>query len=83
MNTNYMQACPSWLGETNVTSIHEDAGPELLWLWCRPEVIAPIRPLAWELQYAMGMAKKKKKKKKKTKQKKPAFTIQLFNVPLF
>ena len=22
--------------------------PELLWLWCRPAAIAPIRPLAWE-----------------------------------
>ena len=23
--------------------------PTLLWLWCRPVAIAPIRPLAWEL----------------------------------
>ena len=27
----------------------------LLWLWCRPAAIAPIRPLAWELPYAVGM----------------------------
>ena len=23
--------------------------PALLWLWCRPEAAALIRPLAWEL----------------------------------
>ena len=34
----------------------------LLWLWCRPEATAPIRPLAWELPYAMGVALKKKRK---------------------
>ena len=22
--------------------------PVLLWLWCRPAAVAPIRPLAWE-----------------------------------
>ena len=31
----------------------------LLWLWCRP-----IRPLAWELPYASGMALKRQKEKK-------------------
>ena len=30
--------------------------PELLWLWRRPVATAPIRPLAWELPYAMGAA---------------------------
>ena len=47
--------------------------PALLWLWCRPAAVAPIRPLAWELLYAVGVAlksKKKKKKKPKTKKKK-------------
>ena len=27
--------------------------PALLWLWCRPVAIAPIRPLAWEIPYAI------------------------------
>ena len=30
--------------------------PALLWLWCRPAVTAPIRPLAWEPPYAAGVA---------------------------
>ena len=47
--------------------------PALLWLWCRsqmrlgsrvavaevwPAATAPIRPLAWELPYAVGVALK-------------------------
>ena len=36
-----------------------------LWLWCRPTAAAPIRPLAWELPYAVGVALKSEKKKKK------------------
>ena len=36
----------------------------LLWLWCRPAAVAPIRP-AWEPPHAAGAALKKKKKKKK------------------
>ena len=32
-------------------------------LWCRPTAVAPIRPLAWELPYAVGAALKRKKKK--------------------
>ena len=39
--------------------------PMLLWLWCRLEAIAQIRPLAWELPQATGAVLKKKKKKKK------------------
>ena len=48
------------------------SGPDLLWLWCRLAVVALVRPLAWELPYAAGVAlksKKEKKKKKKTKKK--------------
>ena len=39
--------------------------PALLWLWCRPAVVALIRSLAWEPLYAMGVALKIKKIKKK------------------
>ena len=40
--------------------------PALLWLWCRPAAVGPIRPLAWELPYAVGKALKRKKKKEYT-----------------
>ena len=36
--------------------------PALLWLWHRPAAMAPIRPLAWEPPYAVGVALKKKTK---------------------
>ena len=40
----------------------------LLWLWHRPVASALIRPPAWELPYATGVALKiKGKKKKKTR----------------
>ena len=29
-------------------------------LWCRPAAVAPIRPLAWEPPYAVGVALKNK-----------------------
>ena len=35
------------------------------WLWWRLAAAAPIRPLAWELPYAAGVAKKREKKKTK------------------
>jgi len=31
----------------------------LLWLWCSLAAVAPIQPLAWEPQNAMGAALKK------------------------
>ena len=34
--------------------------PELLWLWCSPATATLIRPLAWELPYAVGVALKRK-----------------------
>ena len=40
----------------------------LLWLWCRPAPITPIRPLAWESPYAVG-ATLKKQTNKQTKKK--------------
>ena len=36
--------------------------PMLLWLQCRLAATAPIRPLAWELPYAKGVALKKRRK---------------------
>ena len=39
----------------------------LLWLWCRPEATAAIRPLAWEPPYAVGAALEKAKRQKKKK----------------
>ena len=46
--------------------------PALLWLWCRPEATAPIRPLAWEPPYAAGAAQRNSKKTKKKKKKEKA-----------
>ena len=40
----------------------------LLWLWHRLAAAAVIRPLAWELAYAMNMALKKEKEEEKRKQ---------------
>ena len=38
--------------------------PVLLWLWHRPAAEALIRPLAWDLPYAIGVALKRQKKNK-------------------
>ena len=42
-----------------------NSDPELLWLGCRPAVVAPICLLVWELPYEESAALKSKKKKKK------------------
>ena len=42
--------------------------PALLWLWRRLAAVAPIRPLAWELPYASGVALKSKQVRKKENQ---------------
>ena len=34
-----------------------------LWRWCRPAVVAPIQPVAWEPPYTTGVALKRQKKK--------------------
>jgi len=34
----------------------------LLWLWRRPAAAAPIKPLAWEPPYAVGVALEKAKR---------------------
>ena len=39
--------------------------PVLLWLWCKPAAVAPIRSLAWKAKYAMGVALKSEKEKEK------------------
>ena len=40
--------------------------PALLWLWCRPAALTPLRPLAWGLPYASGFGTKKQKNKEGT-----------------
>ena len=53
----------------------------LLWLWHRPAVVAPIRPLAWEPPYAPGAALKRKKEKKKKERKRKILKLWLQMVP--
>ena len=38
------------------------ADPMLLWLWCQLAATALIRPLAWEIPYALGAALEKIKR---------------------
>ena len=40
-----------------------------LWLWCKPAAVARIRPLAWEVPYAVGTALRRPKKEKRKKKK--------------
>ena len=45
--------------------------PVLLWLWCRPAAVAPIRPPARELPHAMGVTLKSEKQQQQQQQQKP------------
>ena len=40
----------------------QGSDPELSWLWCGPAAAAPIRPLAWEPPYALGVALERRKR---------------------
>jgi len=52
----------------------QGSDPTLLWLWCRLTAIAPIRPLAWEPPYAVGVALEKAKRQKKERKKEKGFS---------
>ena len=54
----------------------------LLWLWRRLAATAPIRPLAWEPSYAMGVALKRQKEKKKEKKNNFHNHVEFFCAPL-
>ena len=41
--------------------------PALLWPWHRPVATSPIRPLAWEPPYAVGVALEKTERQKNQK----------------
>ena len=80
-----------WL--VNPTGNHEVAGsvpalaqwvndPALLWLWRRLVAPAPIRPLAWEPPYAVGVTLKKQNKKKTKNKKKEIGVSQVKQVEL-
>ena len=45
-------------------------GSDPVWLWLWLAVVAPIRPLAWEPPYAVGMTLKRQKDQKKRKKEK-------------
>ena len=49
----------------------------LLWMWCRPVATAPIRPLAWELPCATGVALKRQ-----TENQNP-LPVTLYHIGLF
>ena len=46
-----------------VVGCRHSSDPALPWVWCRLTATAAIRPPAWELPYALGMALKSKNKK--------------------
>ena len=50
--------------------------PALLWLWCRLAAAAPIRPLPWELPYAVGAALNKTEQTKQNRTKQNTLSIK-------
>ena len=55
-----------WVGDAVLESSgcrRHGSDPALLSLWCRPAAVTLIRPLAWGLPYATGVALKSKRKK--------------------
>ena len=58
--------------------------PKLPWLWGRPVATAPIRLLAWEPPYAVGVALEKEKTKNKNKKRtNPSKKNKAFAMPCF
>ena len=64
--------------------------PMLLWLWCRPATVAPIRLLAWEPPCATDVALKNKQTNKQTNKNLLHLTsltnsiyLQLYSCPMF
>ena len=68
-DTGWIDPWPRPVGEGSGVVVSYGVGcrrgsnPTLLWLWCRPATVPPIRLLACELSYATGAALKRKKKK--------------------
>ena len=52
-----------WVAVSYGVDRRQGLDPTLLWLWHRLAAAAPIRPLAWEFPYAMGVGPKRQKKK--------------------
>ena len=50
-----------WVAVSSGMGLRCGSDLALLWLWCGPAAVAPIRPLAWELPCAVGAALKKKR----------------------
>ena len=69
--------CPCSVGQGSGIAMNCGVGhrrgldPALLWLWCRPAATAPIRTLAWEIPYAVGVAPEKDKNNNNSNNSKP------------
>ena len=57
--------------------------PVLLWLWYRLMAIVLVRPLAWELPYAMGAALEKAKRQKKKKRERERDFVKNFLLDIY